>query len=214
MSPHTAHRNPIPALVAVAIVIGGLGAVVLWWRSGPVDPAVVGRWQTTAEEEHGLLRTDVIDVARSGAVEVERLTRGRGRFEAAEGRWHLVTPAGNTIDGRYAMTAPGRVSFRGFPFGGESWEREVMPEGGGPLAGRWRGTSPDAPGGVTAFIVDADGRYRFARTVRRQARLAARAGEWVMQDAEGTKTVGRYHLDSEGALVVSDSVGQTTWQRR
>jgi hypothetical protein len=208
------HRSPWPALVGLALIVIAAAAALVWWRSGPIDPALVGRWQSTVESDRGLVQIDDMDISHSGEVAVERLVRGHGTFEAVDGHWRIGASDGTGASGRYAMTAPGTVVFRGFPFGGETWHREVMPEGGGALAGRWRGTFMDDSQGEAAFIIDADGRYRFAQTTRIQQMLTAREGRWRITDEDGGATTGRYQIADDGSLVVSGTSGPTIWRRR
>ena len=197
----------------MALCLGAACVVAAWWHfGGAVDTSVRGRWRAVSQSPNGLTREDDIEVPRSGRARLETTIRGEGRFEAADGAWRLVTTSGDRFHGTYAQPAPAEVTLRGFPFGGESWRRHGLPDGGGPLAGRWRAEA-DAADTVTVFVVDAEGRYHFSRLTERHPTLSARRGLWQLT-GDGVSESGGFATTEAGDLIVSLADRQVTWRRR
>lgn len=198
----------------MAVCLVAVCSFAAWWHyGGAVEPSVRGRWRATSELPHGMTREDDMDVSRSGTVRLESTIRGEGRFEASEGRWSIVTSSGERFQGTYVQPTPGRVHLRGFPFGAEVWHRHVLPDGGGPLAGRWRAEEEEAQS-VTVFIVDAEGRYQFSRLTETHPTLLARGGEWRLEGDGTPPQSGAFLVTKSGELIVSLGSREVTWRRR
>lgn len=202
------------ALAMLAAVLMAVGTGAAWHLGGPVEPRLRDRWRSVAEGPGGQSREDVMDVSRSGEVHLERRWRSQGTFETFENAWRLVTGDGTVHAGTWVQPAAGRVRFAGgFPFEIDTWVREVLPQGGGPLAGRWRAAGEDPAGGVAAFVVDPDGHYRYARATNERAVLAASNGIWRVSLAPGGLQEGTYRIDPDGVLIVSIDGGDVRWIR-
>lgn len=200
------------AILVALLMVVGTGAA--WHWTGPVEPQLRSRWLTTAQHPNGLSREDVMEVARSGEVHLETRWRGQGTFETFQSSWRLVTGDGAVHAGTWVQPAPGRVRFAGgFPFEVDTWVREVLPQGGGPLAGRWRDPDDSAADGVAAFVVDPDGHYRYARDKERRGTLTARSGVWRLALEDGVVEAGTYEIGSDGVLIVSIDSGKVRWSR-
>lgn len=110
------------------VTIQGKLGTGLWTRvrkrrdeGGPVDPAMVGRWHTTAVFDGKEFKFD-FDVHSAGRFDITTTTTDNGIYQASGGKFKQISENGTVVEGTYQVLSHDSLSFTG-PYGTGVWTR-------------------------------------------------------------------------------------------